>query len=189
MAITRKAAKPAAKTPPAKPVLIAEPQEGRLAEDKPVADVLFPTPDRAAEVLKERALEAQEFSRKITQGFLNQSRDSYDQFRKVSEEATASAQKSFDTADANLKALRMRVIDFAQQQANSGFEFARSLAGAASPADAMQLWTSYLTRQPEAAAALQKDIAELTRKFAAGSAVPMGGAINLDPFGLARRAI
>lgn len=189
MATIRKAAKPAAKTAPAKSVRAPEPQEVRLAAAQPVAEVLLPTPDRAAEVLKERALEAQEFSRKITQGFMNQTRDSYDQFKKVSEEATASAQKSFDTADANLKALRMRVIDFAQQQAQTGFDLARSLAGAASPADAMQLWTSYLTRQPEAAAALQKDIAELTRKLAADSALPMGGAINLDPFGLARRAI
>lgn len=186
MATIRKTTKPHAKGAPAP---AREPEEGRLSEDLPAVDILFTTPDRAAEVLKERALEAQEFSRKITQGFLNQTRDSYDQIKKVSEEATASAQKTFETADANLKAMRLRVIDFAQQQADAGFEFARSLASATSPADAMQLWTSYLTRQPEAAAELQKDIAELARKFATGSDLPLGGAINLDPFGLTRRAV
>ncbi|MBM3609362.1 MAG: hypothetical protein FJX29_13090, partial [Alphaproteobacteria bacterium] len=115
-------------------------------------------------------------------------RDNYAQMKKVSEDATVAAQKSFETAAGSFNSIRLRQIEFAQQQANAGFELVKSLSGLNNPSQAVEVTAQFWTQQAEAAAVIQKDMAQLWRKMAEDCALPFRGSINLDPFGMARRA-
>ena len=70
-------------------------------------------------------------------------------------------------------ALNRKVIDIAQRNINSGFDLAKSLAGAKSLAEALELQAAYWRKQFGALTAQAEEVRALSTKVTADAAEPI----------------
>ena len=70
-------------------------------------------------------------------------------------------------------ALNRKVIDIAQRNINSGFDLAKSLAGAKNLAQAVELQAAYWRKQLATLTAQVEEFSSLSTKVAADAAAPM----------------
>src|SRR6202158_5896648 len=90
-----------------------------------------------------------------------QAHDAYDRSTSAFEASVATFEKSFDAAGQGAAAFNRKIIDIAQRNVNSGFDLAKSLAGAKNLADIAEVQAAYwrkmfatLTSQAEEVRAL-----------------------------------
>src|SRR3989304_4962327 len=76
-----------------------------------------------------------------------QSREFYDRSKDAFDKILESWEKTFDAAGQGAVALNRKMVDITQRNINSGFEFAKSLAGAKNLAEAMEFQASYWRKQ------------------------------------------
>jgi phasin len=76
-----------------------------------------------------------------------QSREIYERSKDALETVLESWERTFDAAGQGAVALNRKVIDITQRNINSSFDFAKSLVGAKTLAEAMELHSSYWTKQ------------------------------------------
>ena len=82
-------------------------------------------------------------------------------------------ERSFDAAGQGAVALNRKVIDIAQRNINSGFDLAKSLAGAKNLAEAMELQAAHWRKQLDALAAQAEEVRTLSAKVTADAAEPI----------------
>jgi hypothetical protein len=70
-------------------------------------------------------------------------------------------------------AFNRKIIDIAQRNGNSGFDLAKSLAGAKNLAEAMELQGAYWRKQFGALAAQAQEVRALSTKMAAAASEPL----------------
>lgn len=88
-----------------------------------------------------------EAMRALAEKNIAQTRELYERSKDALETVLASWEKSFDAAGQGAAALNRKVIDITQRNINSGFEFAKSLAGAKNLAEAMELQATFWRKE------------------------------------------
>ena len=132
----------------------------------------FETAAKEFEALKFDA-EVPESVRSMAENTVNQTREAYERGKEALDESMDALERSFDAAGQGATAFNRKLIDIAQRNLNSGFDFAKSLAGAKTLAEIMELQSSYIRNQFEVFAALATEIQELTKEIASDTSGPL----------------
>ena len=101
-----------------------------------------------------------------------QTREFYDRSKDAFDKILESWEKTCDAAGQGAVALNRKVIDITQRNINSGFDFARSLVGAKTLAEAMALHSTYWQKQLGTLRAQVDEMRELSTRVTADVAEP-----------------
>jgi phasin len=93
-----------------------------------------------------------------------QSREIYERSKDALESVLESWERTFDAAGQGAVALNRKVIDITRRNISSGFDFAKSLAGAKTMAEAMELHSSYWSKQLNALRAQAEEMRDLSTR-------------------------
>ena len=114
-----------------------------------------------------------EAMRSLAEKNIAQTRELYERSKNALEAVVESWERSFDAAGQGAVALNRKVIDIAQRNINSSFEFAKSLAGAKNLTEAMELQAAYWRKQLGALQAQAEEVRTLSTKVAADATEPI----------------
>ena len=101
-----------------------------------------------------------------------QSRELYERSKDAFEKVLESWEKTFDAAGQGAVALNRKVVDITQRNINSGFDFAKSLIGAKSVAEAMELHSTYWQKQLGTLKAQADEMRDLSTRVSADVVEP-----------------
>jgi len=111
--------------------------------------------------------------RALAEKNIAQTRELYERSKDALEAVLASWERSFDAAGQGAVALNRRVIDITQRNIDSGFELAKSLAGAKNLAEAMELQASYWRKQLGTLGAQVEEVRTLSTQVTADVTEPI----------------
>jgi phasin len=104
--------------------------------------------------------------RAMVEKAVDQSREVYDRSKDALGASVTTLERTFDAAGQGAVAFNRKIIDIAQRNVNSGFDLAKSLAGAKNLSEMVELQTAYwqkllgtLTSQAEEVRALSTELA------------------------------
>jgi phasin len=117
--------------------------------------------------------EVPEAMRTLAEKNIIQTREVYERSKDAFETVLGNWERSLDAAGQGAVALNRKVIDIAQRNINSGFDLAKSLAGAKDLAEWLELQTAYWRTQLAALTAQAEEFRSLSTKVAAEAAAPM----------------
>jgi phasin len=120
-----------------------------------------------------RNTEVPEAMRALAEKNITQTREVYERSKDAFETVLGSCERALDAAGQGAVALNRKVIDIAQRNINSGFDLAKSLAGAKNLAEAVELQAAYWRKQLAALTAQAEELRSLSTKVAADTAAPM----------------
>jgi phasin len=144
------------------------------------------TPQEAAEKITETfTAAAKEFEplkfdttvpesvRALAEKTVNQTREAYERGKESLEESIDALERSFDAAGQGATAFNRKLIDIAQRNLNSGFDLAKSVAGAKNLAEIVELQSAFIRQQFDVFASQAGEIRALTSKIAADTSEPL----------------
>jgi phasin len=105
--------------------------------------------------------------RALAEKSVDQTREAYDRSTEAFEASVATFEKSFDAAGQGAAAFNRKIIDIARRNLNSSFDLAKSLAGAKSLADMVELHAAYWRKQIGTLTAQAEEVRELSTKVTA----------------------
>ena len=112
-----------------------------------------------------------ESARALAEKTVAQTREAYDRSTDAFEASVATFEKSFDAAGRGAAAFNRKIVDIAQRNLGSGFDLAKSLAGAKTLTDMVEVQAAFwrkqfgeLTAQAEEVRALSSKVTEDTTK-------------------------
>jgi phasin len=111
--------------------------------------------------------------RALAEKTVTQTREAYERGKDALEEAVDALERSFDAAGQGAAAFNRKLIDIAQRNLNSGFDLAKSLAGAKNLAEIVELQSAFLRHQFDVFANQAGEIRALSTKIAADTAEPI----------------
>ena len=111
--------------------------------------------------------------RAMVEKAVDQSREVYDRSKDALDASVATLERTFDAAGQGVVAFNRKIIEIAQRNVNSGFDLAKSLAGAKNLAEAMELQGAYWRKQFGALAAQAEEVRALSTKMAAAASEPL----------------
>ncbi len=114
-----------------------------------------------------------EAARALAEKTVAQTREAYDHSKAALEAGLDAMEKSFDAAGQGAAALNRKIIDIAQRNLDSGFDLAKSLAGAKNLAEVLELQGAHWRKQFAALAAQAEEVRALSTKVAADTAEPI----------------
>jgi phasin len=117
--------------------------------------------------------EVRDAMRALVEKNISQTRELYERSKDALEGVLESWERSFGAAGQGAVALNRKVIDIAQRNINSGFDLAKSLAGAKNLAEAMELQAAHWRKQLDALAAQAGEVRTLSAKVTADAAEPI----------------
>ena len=82
-------------------------------------------------------------AREFAEQTVAQTRETYERSNRALEAVLETLEKSFDAAGQGAAALNRKIIEIAQRNLNSGFDLAKSLAGAKNLAEIVELQAAY----------------------------------------------
>lgn len=126
-----------------------------------------------AQTFGEQASEAPEAVRAYAEKTLAQLRESYTQARQSLEEATRALESSLTQASQGASEFNVKVMDMAQRNVNTGFEFARRLAGARTQAEMLELHSAFMRQQLDTIKAQAEEIQQLSARVATDASQPI----------------
>ena len=140
---------------------MTEPTPAKVAADKARA-----TYRKTAEEFEQFTKDGQmpEAMRVFAEKNIAQSREIYERSKDALESVLESWERTFDAAGQGAVALNRKVIDITQRNINSGFDFAKSLAGAKTLAEAMELHSTYWSKQLNALRAQAEEMRDLSTR-------------------------
>ena len=97
-------------------------------------------------------------------------------------------ERSFDAAGQGATAFNRKIIDIAQQNLNSVFDLAKSLAGAKNLADIVELQANYWRKQFDTLTTQAGEVRALSTKVTADAAEPMKAQATRNMDELRRKA-
>ena len=140
---------------------MTEPTPAKVAADKARA-----TYRKTAEEFEQFTKDGQmpEAMRVFAEKNIAQSREIYERSKDALESVLESWERTFDAAGQGAVALNRKVIDITRRNISSGFDFATSLAGAKTLAEAMELHSSYWSKQLNALRAQAEEMRDLSTR-------------------------
>ena len=130
---------------------------------------------KAAEQFEKLSLDTTvpESVRALAEKTVTQTREAYENGKDALEEAVDELERSFDAAGQGATALNRKLIDIPQRNLNSGFDLAKSLAGAKNLAEIVELQSAFIRHQFDVFANQASEIRALTTKIAADTSEPI----------------
>ncbi len=105
--------------------------------------------------------------RALAENTVDQTRAACDRSTDAFEASVATFEKSFDAAGQGAAAFNRKIIDIARRNLNSGFDLAKSLAGAKNLADVVELHAAYWRKQIGTLTEQAEEVRELSSKVTA----------------------
>jgi phasin len=100
-------------------------------------------------------------------------REIYERSKDALEAVLDSWERTFGAAGQGAVALNHKIIDIAQRNINSGFDLAKSMAGAKNIAEATELQAAYWRKQLDTLTAQAEEVRALSTRVAADAAEPI----------------
>ncbi len=140
---------------------MTDPTPAKVAADKARA-----TYRKTAEEFEQFTKDGQmpEAMRAFAEKNIAQSREIYERSKDALESVLESWERTFDAAGQGAVALNRKVIDITRRNISSGFDFAKSLAGAKTLAEAMELHSSYWSKQLNTLRAQAEEMRDLSTR-------------------------
>ena len=104
---------------------------------------------------------------------VDQSREVYDRSRDALDASFTTLERTFDAAGQGAVALNRKIIDIAQRNVNSGFDLAKSLAGAKNLSEMVELQAAYWQKQLNTLTSQAEEVRALATKMAAAASQPL----------------
>ena len=114
-----------------------------------------------------------EATRDLAEKTVAQTRHAYDHSKKALDAGVDAMERSFDGVGQGAAALNRKIVDIAQRNVNSGFDLAKSLAGAKDLAQVLELQGAYWRKQFGVLAAQAEEVREFSSRVAADVAEPI----------------
>jgi phasin len=114
-----------------------------------------------------------EAMRALAEQNVAQTREAYENSKIALEAALETLERSFDTVGQGATALNRKVVDIAQRNINSGFDLAKSLAGARNLAEIVELQAAYWRNQFDTLRAQAEEVSSLSAQVTADMAKPV----------------
>jgi phasin len=111
--------------------------------------------------------------RALAERSVAQTRELYERSKTTLQAVLESWEKSFGAAGQGAVALNRKIIDIAERNINTGFDFATSLAGAKSLAEVMELQAAYWRKQFGELSAQVEEVRALSTKVSGNVADPI----------------
>ena len=111
--------------------------------------------------------------RAVAEKTVAQTREVYDRSKDALDAAGDTMAKTFDAASQGAVALNRKIIDVAQRNVSSGFDLAKSLAGAKNLAEIVELQAAYWQKQFGTLTAQAEEVHALSTKVTADTAEPI----------------
>jgi phasin len=110
--------------------------------------------------------------RTMVEKAVDQSREVYDRSKDALDALISTFERTFDAAGQGAAAFNRKIIDIAQRNVNSGFDLAKSLAGAKNLSEIVELQTAHWRKQFDALTAQAEQVRALSTKVTADTAEP-----------------
>ena len=108
--------------------------------------------------------------RALAEKTVDQTREAYDRSTDAFEASVATFEKSFDAAGRGAAAFNRKIVDIAQRNLSSGFDLAKSLAGAKTLTDMVEVQAAFWRKQFGTMTAQAEEVRELSTKVTADAA-------------------
>jgi phasin len=130
-------------------------------------------PQTAAEQASKFNTSIPESVRATAEKAVDQSREVYDRSRDALDASVTTLERTFDAAGQGAVALNRKIIDIAQRNVNSGFDLAKSLAGAKNLSEMVELQAAYWQKQLNTLPSQAEEVRALATKMAAAASQPL----------------
>ena len=134
---------------------ISNPQTAAKQDNKNYRDVTTP---EAVRVMADKAVD--------------QSREVYDRSKDALDASVATLERTFDAAGQGAVAFNRKIIEIAQRNVNSGFDLAKSLAGAKNLSEMVELQAAYWQKLLNTLTSQAEEVRALATKVAAAAGEP-----------------
>ena len=104
---------------------------------------------------------------------VDQSREVYDRSKDALDASVTTLERTFDAAGQGAVAFNRKIIDLAQRNVNSGFDLAKSLAGAKNLSEMVELQVAYWQKLLGALASQVEEVRALSSRVTADAAEPI----------------
>ena len=111
--------------------------------------------------------------RAMVEKAVDQSREVYDRSKDALDASVATLERTFDAAGQGAVAFNRKIIDIAQRNVNSGFDLAKSLAGAKNLSEMVELQAAYWQKLLGALVSQAEEVRALSTKMAAAAGEPL----------------
>ena len=111
--------------------------------------------------------------RTMVEKAVDQSREVYDRSKDALDASVATLERTFDAAGQGAVAFNRKIIDIAQRNVNSGFDLAKSLAGAKNLSEMAELQAAYWQKLLGALTSQAEEVRALSTKMAAAAVEPL----------------
>jgi hypothetical protein len=95
-----------------------------------------------------------------------QAQQNFERMNTATREATHVMRDAYSTAISGAEQYTAKVLEFAQVNSNSAFEYARQLSNVKSPSELIELSTSHVRQHLERLSRQGQELSEITRKMA-----------------------
>ena len=111
--------------------------------------------------------------RAMAEKAVDQSREVYDRSKDALDASVANLESSLDAAGQGAVAFNRKIIDIAQRNVNSGFDLAKSLAGAKNLAEMVELQAAYWQKLLGTLTSQAEEVHAVATKVAAAAGEPL----------------
>jgi phasin len=111
--------------------------------------------------------------RAMTEKVVDQSREASDRSKDTFDASVSTLERTFDAAGQGAVALNRKIIDIAQQNVNAGLDLAKSLAGAKTLSEMVELQSSYWQKLMRTLALQAEEVRALSTKMVAAASAPL----------------
>ena len=111
--------------------------------------------------------------RAMVEKAVDQSREVYDRSKDALDASVATLERTFDAAGQGAVAFNRKLIDIAQRNVNSGFDLAKSLAGAKNLSEMVELQAAYWQKLLGALTSQAEEVRALSTKVATAAGEPL----------------
>ena len=111
--------------------------------------------------------------RAMAEKAVDQSREVYERSKDALDASVASLERTLDAAGQGAVAFNRKIIDIAQRNVNSGFDLAKSLAGAKNLAEMVELQAAYWQKLLDTLTSQSEEVRGLATKMATAAGEPL----------------
>jgi phasin len=104
---------------------------------------------------------------------VDQTRELYDRSKDALDASVTTLERTFDAAGQVAAAFNRKIIDIAQRNVNSGFDLAKSLAGAKNLSEMVELQAAYWQKLLGALTSQAEEVRAISTKVAAAAGEPL----------------
>ena len=124
--------------------------------------------------------------RALAEKTVDQTREVYDSSTDAFDASVMTFEKSFDAAGQGAAVFNRKIIDISRRNLDASFDLAKSLAGAKSLADMVEVQTAFWRKQFGALTAQAEEVRELSSKVADDASKPIKAHMAGALFGVAK---